>query len=76
MRKYIHFKEAGIVTFPKTIQHSHFAKRFPADEVLSAGIVMQFVADSPVQCRGESVTLQTRSNPKDTETLRRELESF
>lgn len=69
--KYIKFKEVGFVLFERHISHCRLADKVGAD-VESAGFVEMDELNPPM-CYGESTTLNVKSDPKDTELLRRRL---
>lgn len=74
--KYIRFRDAGFVVFEQHQQHSDVAKKFPSDEVLSAGQVNLTCEPDQIGCYGDSVTLKTSAKDGDTDTLYRRLSIY
>ena len=74
--KYIRFKYAGFVVFEETQTHKSIAKRFPTDEIESAGFVSGTFDKEYLGCHGESTTLNVSSKPNDSEWLYRRLSVY
>ena len=70
--KYIMFNNHSMkvpIIFPCTVSHAEMANHFPRWEVVSAGFV-QWTKDG-IFAYGDSITLKVKSNPSDTDYLRR-----
>ena len=68
-QKYVRLKDyKEIIVFPDTIQHNEFKNWNP----ISAGFC--YIEDNgTVKCFGESVSLDLKSLPEDSEILRKQL---
>ncbi len=73
MMKYIQLEYAGFVVFDKSQNHAVMAKKFPSDNVLSAGFVGVIVEEDSVLCEGNSQSLNKSSKEKDSKYLHRKL---
>ena len=77
MMKYIQFDYAGFVVFERAQKHSAIAKKFPHDTVLSAGFVDMALGDKEdVSCQGESMSLNVKSKPIDSQRLWRKISIY
>jgi len=65
--KYIRHGHLGIVLFSDAVTHSEVASQL-GGKVLSAGFA-HIDADN-IQCHGESISLNLRSDPQDSTLLR------
>ena len=73
--KYINFKYAGYVIFEETQNHKDIAKRFPTDEVISAGTIKLYPngEENPLGTFGESTSLLKKSEVADADWILRRL---
>ncbi len=74
--KYIRHNRLGFFLFPKTDLLAHydqagFVQKTVGGSILSAGFV-RWVEGKP-ECYGESISLNIRSDPGDTQALHRQL---
>jgi hypothetical protein len=63
--KYIRFKIAGFVVFEDHNIHADMARKFPRDEVISAGSVAIYCEEHQVGAFGDSVSLGKSSREDD-----------
>ena len=74
--KYINLEYAGYIIFDKTQKHSDMAKKFPNDNVLSAGFIEVAAEEDCIACYGESTSLKKESKPDDSKYLERRLSIY
>lgn len=69
--KYIKTQDGEIILFPEIMQHKEFKHFTP----ISAGF-FHISADYEVQCYGESISLNLKSDEEDTKIAKRQFNTF